>query len=433
VVETPWGFESPRPHLPMKLLNVPVPEMLVASYLVPLPSAMTEAQIRRRMAEAVNTRLSDPLRAMILDSIAQESVIIEVAEAADLPQPLPDQLAPDASVYAVVSAASPASLIAVHEWKARGPAAAFATSIDARLIDSITLEVLDAQEALASLPTASLSGPPGRDITFGFSLRAWLRFRAIAEHDRYWVVTEGMWRFGLPEFAMGGGGRDLRRELQDVLLALAFKIFAGLVGRAQATPEAQGLMKLPQSVRVPAEMTIGREDLDRARGVPNRGGTWTTIALRLHSPAQGRPCLTVCPPAGWDMGLDDFIENVCHALFAFEKPPWHYLPHLGALVTALESIPEARRRFSDGELPRGARFLVRHRTSGEDGFRWAQVESWAEDDAAMVLDSGRELSPPVAPGAVRSLQADLIFDWAVWVDGDGVVEGARTEGIGRGF
>lgn len=306
----------------MKLLDVPVPEMLAASYLVPLPAAMTEAQARRRVAEAVNTRLSDPLRVMILDSIRQESVIIDVAEAADLPQPLPDQRDRGASVYVVVSAASRASLIAVHEWKARGPAAALAASIDAPLIDAISLETLDAQEALASLPTVSLSGPPGRDLTFGFSLGPWLRFPAIAEQGRYWVVTEGMWRFGLPEFAMGGCERDLREEMQNVLLALAFKVFSGVAEHAQATLEAQGPVKLPRSVPVPAELTIGRADLDRARGVPNRGGTWTTVALRLRSPEPGRPCLTVCPPADWDMGLDDFIENVCHALFAFEKPPW---------------------------------------------------------------------------------------------------------------
>jgi hypothetical protein len=75
-------------------------------------------------------------------------------------------------------------------------------------------------------------------------------------------------------------------------------------------------------------------------------------------------------PAFWRHCLDDFIENVCHALFAFEKPPWHYRPHL---------------------------------------------------------------SPPVGPGTATPLVADLIFDWAIWVDSDGVVEGARTEGIGRGF
>ena len=419
----------------MKLLNVPVPDMLAASYVVPLPAAMTAADARRRVAEAVSTRLGDPFRAMMLDSIRQESLIIEVAGAADLPQPLTDPGYPDSSVFVVVSAASPSALMAVHEWKARGPAAALAASIDAPLIDAISLEILDAQEALASLPTVSLSGPPGPDgdLTFGFSLGGWLRFPAFTKHGRYWVVTEGMWRFGLPEFAMGGGDRDLREELQNVLLALAFKVFSGVAEHAQATLEAQGPVKLARSVPIPAELTIGRADLDRARGVPNRGGTFTTIALRLRSPEPGRPCLTVCPPADWDMGLDDFIENVCHALFAFEKPPWHYLPHLGALISARQSVPDARRRINDGELPPGARFMVRHQTSREDEFRWAQVQSWAGEDTAVVIDAGRELSPPVEPGAATPLATDLIFDWAVWVDGEGVVEGARTEGIGRGF
>ncbi|HEX4256127.1 MAG TPA: hypothetical protein VH089_13615, partial [Streptosporangiaceae bacterium] len=136
----------------MKLLDVPVPEMLAASYVVPLPTAMTAAEAQRQVVEAVNTRLGDPFRAMILDSIRQESLIIEVAGAADLPQPLPDQYAPGASVFVVVSAAGPSSLMAVHEWKARGPAAALAASLDAPLIDAISLETLDAQEALASLP-----------------------------------------------------------------------------------------------------------------------------------------------------------------------------------------------------------------------------------------------------------------------------------------
>jgi hypothetical protein len=417
----------------MKLLDVPVPEMLAASYLVPLPAAMTEAQARRRVVEAVNTRLSDPLRVMILDSIRQESVIIDVAEAADLPQPLPDQRVRGASVYVVVSAASPSPLMAVHEWKARSPAAAFAASLGSPLIDAISLETLDAHEALASLPTVSLSGPPGHDLTFGFTLGPWLRFPAFTEHGRYWVVTEGMWRFGLPEFAMGGGERDLREELQNVLLALAFKVFSGVAEQAQATLEAPSPVKLARSVPIPAELTIGRADLDRARGVPNRGGTFTAIALRLGSPEPGRPCLTVCPPADWDMGLDDFIENVCHALFAFEKPHWYYLSHLGALINARQSVPDARRRFNDGELPPGARFMVRHQTSREDEFRWAQVQSWAGEDTAIVIDAGRELSPPVEPGAATPLATDLIFDWAVWVDGEGVVEGARTEGIGRGF
>jgi hypothetical protein len=418
--------------------------MLAASYLVPLPAAMTEAQARHRIIDAVATQLNGVLKVLILDSVRRDGVIIDVVTAAGADQPLLDQrddgddlrLLPQISrapAYVMVSAASPASLIAVHEWKARGPAAALAASIDAPLIDVINRESLDAREALASLPDASFLGARDRDISFGFSLQPWVRFRGFTEQGRHWAVSEGMWRLGLPEFAMGGCERDLREELKQILFGLTFQVWSGLVTKACATPDAEGLLRMPRSIRVPAELTLRREDLDRARGVPNRGGTSATIALRLHSPQPGRPWLTVCPPREWDLGTDQFIGDVCHAMFGFERPAWYYLPQLGAIVDALGSLAEVRRRFNDAELPPGSRLLVRHRTSHEDEFRWAQVESWAEEDVAFVHDVGPELSPIVKPGRATALEARLIFDWAVWADGEGVVEGGRTEGVGGGF
>jgi hypothetical protein len=431
----------------MKILRIPVPEVLAASYLVPLPAAMTEAQARRRIVKAVATRLNGPMQVLILDSIRRGEVITDVVTAADTGQPLQDQPGDGdrdddagrlaqisgAPAYVVVSAASPASLIAVHEWKARGPAAALAASIGAPVIDAVDRTCLDAGQALASLPEASFTEGPGHDIAFGFSLQPWVRFRGVTDQGLYWAVSDGMWRVGLPEFAMGGCERDLREELKEILSGLIFRIWSGLLRQAHATPNAEGLMKTPRSIRIPAELTLGREDLDRARGVPNRGGASTTIALRLHSPQQGRPWLTVCPPREWDMGTDQFIGDVCHAMFGFEKPAWYYRPQLGALVDALKSVPEVRHRFNDGKLPPGGQLLVRHRTSHEDEFRWAQVESWAEEDVALVHDVGPELSPIVKPGRAMPLEAKLIFDWAIWADGEGAVEGARTEGVGCGF
>jgi Arc/MetJ family transcription regulator len=38
----------------------------------------------------------------------------------------------------------------------------------------------------------------------------------------------------------------------------------------------------------------------------------------------------------------------------------HYLPDTGALLEAIRSLPEARRRFNDGELPTGAYLMVRY-------------------------------------------------------------------------
>jgi hypothetical protein len=54
-----------------------------------------------------------------------------------------------------------------------------------------------------------------------------------------------------------------------------------LLARAQDTPNSAGLLNLPRFLRVPAEMDIHRRDLDRAAGVPNRGGTFAIIRLQF--------------------------------------------------------------------------------------------------------------------------------------------------------
>ena len=53
--------------------------------------------------------------------------------------------------------------------------------------------------------------------------------------------------------------------------------------------------------------------------------------------------------------------------------------------------------------------------------------------SVIVRDIGPELGPLVKPERVIAVETALIFDWAVWADGEGAVEGARTECIGYGF
>jgi hypothetical protein len=77
--------------------------------------------------------------------------------------------------------------------------------------------------------------------------------------------------------------------------------------------------------------------------------------------------------------------------------------------------------------------MVRYSEEDDDAFRWAQVESWTDDDLAIVRDTGRELAPAVRPGPSIPIEKERIMDWAIWVDGKGAVEGAGTEGVGPGF
>lgn len=110
-------------------------------------------------------------------------------------------------------------------------------------------------------------------------------------------------------------------------------------------------------------------------------------------------------------------------------PSWVILP----LRPATGSLPEARRRFNDGELPPGTQLMVRYDVPKDESFWWAQVESWADDDVIMVRHIGRELAPAVKVGRTFPVETKRVFDWAIWTDDKGAVEGARTEGIGFGF
>jgi hypothetical protein len=422
----------------MKQVYVPVPARLTANYLVPLPSTMTDTEARWRTIEAVEARLTGLTRLLILEWIRTAAVTIEVTAAPGglVPGPrqrdglTPEQLArlTEARAIAWVTATSAASLVAIHEWKALGPAAALAASLGAPLVDGQATKVLSAPDALAALPDLNFSDRPG-DVCISFPLQPWVSFHGLAREGTYWAVSEGMRRFGLPEFRVGGCERDLRAELKRILTAVTFRVWSDLVANAQTT----GLGQMPRTLALPAELSLHRKDLDRAQGVPYRRGSGAIIGLSFDPDLPDPGWLTVCPPDGWDTGWDDFVHDVCHGMFGFEKPRWHYIPETGALLEASSTLPEARRRFNDGELPAGAYLMVRYEVTGDRPFRWARVESWADDDHAVVRDGGQELSPAIRPVTAISVETERIVDWAIWTDGEGVTEGALTESVSPGF
>ncbi len=153
----------------MKHLDVPIPQTLSASYLIRLAAPMTGAEVHRRITRAVGTRLTGPLKTPVLQWTDQGAVPVQVLTRPDA-EPLPgdpdyaiaEQRSrfKDARAFVRVSVTHPASLIAVHEWKARGPAAAFAADVEAPLIDTNAHVVLDARDALASLPDTTFAARP---------------------------------------------------------------------------------------------------------------------------------------------------------------------------------------------------------------------------------------------------------------------------------
>lgn len=422
----------------MKSLTVPVPETLTASYLIPLPDSASAAEIRQRILDAAQARLPGPYSDIIRHWIENGVVAAEVLTSDETGQPRPDldeatneqrARVRTAAAFARIRATRPASIVAFHEWLARGCAAVLAADTAAPLVDEVGGRVLSAADALASLPDMSFSDPSRDNTAITFAPHAWVRFHAFAYRGRYWAQSEGMRHFGLPELFLGGTERELREELRDIALCAAFRIWTDFAKRAEATPGAKGLFRAGRTIQIPTEMELRRQDLDSARGMPNRGGTGTTVGLCLEQAPDGAPWISVVPPADWELTWEDFIGDMCHALFGFEKPAWHYLPEFGALCTAMESVPEARRRFIAGGLPPGGQLIVRYRKPGE-GLCWARVDDWAKDSGATVRDIGRELSPAVRPCAPVSVDTEQIVDWAIWVDGEGVVEGAATESVG---
>src|SRR5712691_928779 len=51
-------------------------------------------------------------------------------------------------------------------------------------------------------------------------------------------------------------------------------------------------------------------------------------------------------------------------------------------------------------------------------------------DLTIVRGTGRELSSAIRPSTPIPVETARIVDWAVWMDGEGVVEGEGTECVG---
>jgi hypothetical protein len=182
-------------------------------------------------------------------------------------------------------------------------------------------------------------------------------------------------------------------------------IAAGETGMFPYTPATNLLVGLREALAMfdeeglPAVFARHNRFADRANGVPNRGGMFAIIGLQFDPAQSDDPgaWLTVCPPACWDMSWEDFIADTCHAMFGFEKPRWHYMPELGALLDALgeaaRTLPGARSRFLRGDLPPGGQLMVRYEAADTDELRWARVESWEGAGHAIIRDTGRNSHP----------------------------------------
>jgi hypothetical protein len=105
-----------------------------------------------------------------------------------------------------------------------------------------------------------------------------------------------------------------------------------------------------------------------------------------------------------------------------------------AMRAAREALPAVRARFLAGDLPPRAQLMVKHEISaqGRPEYPWAYVTSWADPDRVLGNSAGdATLDPAIRAGRPIVVDAGAIIDWAIWIDGKGIVEGGQTNVIAQ--
>jgi len=335
------------------------------------------------------------------------------------------QAVTEAREFIVIRAFGPPGWPPMHEWAGRACAAVLADQAGVPLVDTGTRRVLAAGAALRTLPAADGAG---------FRLADWMLVFQSTGSAGLWMTTKGLSRFGLPELQV----RNVPPQLGDAWAQVLTGLASGLLGTwLNALRDRAG----PAFASVPAVLEVREGDI--ARGYNARGREGPAVAVRLTfdpGPQDDEDSfLTVQPPDDYPASAGEFLAGVCAALFG---PPAREIRYLApsdemekAMRAAREGLPSVRARFLAGDLPRRARLMVKHEISvaGRAEYPWAYVTSWS--DPARVLGNSAgdaTLDPGIRAGRPIVVDAATIIDWAIWIDGRGIVEGGQTNVIAQG-
>jgi hypothetical protein len=252
-------------------LVLPVPDELPAMYLVPV--SMPDGQAQRIAATAVTRRVAEPLRGLTRRLIGTPALVVALRPLAAFSSLPPEQIAADGIAssaggeflaFAAMSAPRPGP---VHEWITRAAAAAFAADLDLPIVDAFTRRVLNADDALATLPGA----PRLTDVDGGFRLADWV----IVQQAEQCLTTKGLGRFGLPELKAGDVPLELHPAWTIALTGLGHRLLKLL--RCELRRDSQAPF-----VQVPAQIDISRTDVGAAYGLELlEGGETLPVQLNL--------------------------------------------------------------------------------------------------------------------------------------------------------
>ncbi len=419
-------------------LILPVPKLLSAVYLVPV--ALSAQAAKDRVTAELSARMTGPVGVAARMMLDAGALGVEAVPSSSLP-PLPGQLqqslgvAPElvsavtgAADFVVVRALSVPGWPPMHEWAGRACAAVLAAHAGVPLVDTGTPGVLAADAALRSLP----GDGGGR-----FRLADWMLVFQSAGSEGLWTTTMGLGRFGLPELQVRNVPPQLGKAWARVLTGLASRVLGAWLNALRDRAE-------PAFAQLPAALEVGRADIARALLIPGDArvaeGPAATVRLTFDPSPQESVgnFLSVHPPDDYPASAGEYLTGVCTTLFGPHELQVTYLAPSDemeqAMRAAREALPAVRARYLAGDLPPQAQLMIKHEISapGQAEFPWAYVTSWADPGRVLGNSAGdAALDPGIRAGRPIVVDAGTIIDWAIWVDGEGIVEGGQTNVIAQ--
>ena len=248
------------------------------------------------------------------------------------------------------------------------------------------------------------------------------------------MTTKGLGRFGLPELQARNVPPQLGQAWTRVLTGLASSLLGSWLNALRDRAE-------PAFAQLSAVLEVGEGDIARAYDAPVTEGAAVPVRLTFDPSPQGSAdsFLSVQPPDEYPASAGEFLAGVCTSLFGQHELPIRYLAPSDEMKRAMQdaraALPAVRARFLAGDLPPRAQLMIKHEISapGQAEYPWAYVTSWT--DPARVLGNSAgdaTLDLGIRTGRPIVVATETIIDWAIWIDGKGIIEGGRTNVIAQG-
>ncbi len=306
------------------------------------------------------------------------------------------------------------------DWATRAAAVALAEHLGTDIIDLPYDRVLTAADAADSLPD---------DETGQIRLADWLMVPYAVDTGGYWVTTIGLGRFGLPELqALAvppnsvGQWAEAMPAIAGALLCRWCDVLARNRGAAFVT--------------LPATLGVGPEDVATAdrRGPLTFPGTGPArVRFGLDADPDAPALLTVQPPLDWPGSAGEHVAEVCASLFGPRTSEVRYVSRgeqmEEAIAIARAGLTGIRNRFEAGELSKDSKLLIKYALPAEEGteYLWAYVTSWRDPYRILGTSAADAIyHPKIRTGRPVVVDTSAVVDWAVEVDGSGIVEGYWT-------